>query len=127
MHDPHSHAIPGLSTGWSSPAQRDCDGVIALVAREKNVPIRLLIHKSRSRLPTARARQLAMYLSHVVLGRSLREIGEAFGRDRTTVSYACGLIEDMRDDPRFDEEVCLLERDIEANLQSWREERDHDA
>lgn len=91
-----------------------CDGVIALIAQEKRVPIRLIRHKSRCRPATARARQLAMYLSHVVLGRSLTEIGGAFGRDRTTVSYACALIEDLRDDPQFDEEVSALERRIEA-------------
>jgi chromosomal replication initiation ATPase DnaA len=44
------------------------------------------------------------------------EIGEAFGRDRTTVLHACGVIEDMRDDPRFDDEVSELERQIEARL-----------
>jgi len=91
-----------------------CDDVIALIAREKRIPIRLLIHRSRCRVDAARARQLAMYLSHVVLGRSLTEIGEAFGRDRTTVSHACAVIEDMRDDPRFDEEVSELERRLEA-------------
>lgn len=105
---------------------RVCDEVIALVARQKNVPIRLLIHKSRNRKAVARARQLAMYLSHVVLGRSLMEIGEAFGRDRTTVSHACGVIEDMRDDPRFDDEVSELERQIEARL-AEAEELDHAA
>ena len=57
-----------------------------------------------------------MYLSHVVLGRTLMEIGEVFGRDRTTVSYACALIEDMRDDPQFDDEVSGLERQIEARM-----------
>ena len=91
-----------------------CDDVIALVAREKHVPIRLLTHRSRCRAETARARQLAMYLSHIVLGRSLAEIGHAFGRDRTTVSYACALIEDLRDDPRFDDEVTTLEQRLEA-------------
>ena len=91
-----------------------CDGVIALIAREKHIPIRLLTHPSRCRIGTARARQLAMYLSHVVLGRSLTEIGDAFGRDRTTVAYACAVIEDMRDNPVFDEEVSALERRIEA-------------
>ncbi|WP_323014334.1 helix-turn-helix domain-containing protein [Devosia sp.] len=101
---------------WRPAPLRACDEVIALVARQRNVPIRLLMHKSRSRLATARARQLAMYLAHVVFGRSLTEIGEAFGRDRTTVSYACALIEDMRDDPRFDAEVCALERALEARL-----------
>ena len=91
-----------------------CNDVIALVARAKDVPIRLLVHRRRGSVPVARARQLAMYLSHVVLGRTLIEIGEAFGRDRTTVAYACALIEDMRDDRQFDDEVAALERQVEA-------------
>jgi chromosomal replication initiation ATPase DnaA len=91
-----------------------CDAVIALVAQEKNLPIRLLTHPSRGRTVEARARQLAMYLSHTALGRSLSEVGDAFGRDRTTVSHACALIEDMRDDPRFDAEVAVLEKRIES-------------
>lgn len=95
-----------------------CDDIIALVARQKKLPIRLLIQPCRSRKPVARARQLAMYLSHVMLGRNLQEVGEAFGRDRTTVSYACALIEDMRDDPRFDAEVMALERQIEAGMEA---------
>jgi chromosomal replication initiation ATPase DnaA len=114
---------PVLSTlQIRSPSRRqgggycDCDDVIALVARQKKLPIRLLTHQRRGRLPVARARQLAMYLSHVVLGRTLMDIGEAFGRDRTTVSYACALIEDMRDDRHFDDEVTALERQIETAM-----------
>lgn len=91
----------------------DCDDVIALVAQQKSLPIRLLVGAGRGPKPVARARQLAMYLSHVVLGRTLMDIGRAFGRDRTTVSHACALIEDLRDDRRFDDEVTALERRIE--------------
>ncbi|KKB76742.1 hypothetical protein VW35_16655 [Devosia soli] len=83
-----------------------------MVAREKHVPIRLLVHDSRCRADAARARQLAMYLAHVVKGISLTSIGAAFGRDRTTVSYACGLIEDLRDDARFDAELDRLETEL---------------
>ncbi|HWU16043.1 MAG TPA: helix-turn-helix domain-containing protein [Devosia sp.] len=90
-----------------------CDDVAALVAREKNVPMRLLMHSSRCRAAAARARQLAMYLAHVMLGRSLSEVGHAFGRDRTTVSYACALIEDLREDPDFDAFVTRLEQKID--------------
>ena len=93
-----------------------CDRVIALIAQEKRVPIRLLMHRSRCRTGTARARQLAMYLCHVAVGRSLQAVGEVFGRDRTTVSYACALIEDMRDDRAFDAAVAALELRIEAAL-----------
>lgn len=83
--------------------------VLALISRERNVPIRLLVHISRCRADTARARQVAMYLAHVAKGISLTSIGAAFGRDRTTVSYACSLIEDLRDDPHFDAELDRLE------------------
>lgn len=114
MHDSLSSASDLWRAARASAASCACDDVIALIAREKRVPIRLLTHRSRCRAATARARQLAMYLSHVILGQSLTEIGEAFGRDRTTVSHACALIEDMRDDPTFDEEVATFERQLEA-------------
>lgn len=83
--------------------------VVSLVAANNKIPPTKIFSPSRCKLGVARARQLAMYLSHVIMGESLTAIGAAFGRDRTTVSYACGLIEDMRDDPRFDAEVTELE------------------
>jgi len=83
--------------------------VVELVAEHTNIHVSQILNASRCRLKTARARQLAMYLAHVVLGESLTAIGGAFGRDRTTVSYACHLIEDMRDDVAFDAAVTQLE------------------
>jgi hypothetical protein len=56
------------------------------------------------------ARQIAMYLAHVVFGLSMAEIGRAFGRDRTTVVHACHLIEDRRDEMRFDQLLDHLEQ-----------------
>ena len=91
------------------PESGSVDAVVALVSRHRNISTALIFSHSRCRLAVARARQLAMYLSHVILGQSLTAVGVAFGRDRTTVSYACGLIEDMRDDPDFDAEVTALE------------------
>lgn len=114
-----SHSATSIAAQPPTP-YRGCDAVIALIAQEKRVPIRLLTHPSRCRMDTARARQLAMYLSHVVLGCSLGEIGEAFGRDRTTVSYACAVIEDLRDDAKFDADVCELERRLELQLTDAR-------
>lgn len=115
MHHTPSQSASQSAVPWRRPAHLSCDRVIALVARQKNVPIRLLTHASRSCIAVARARQLAMYLAHVVYGRSLTDVGEAFGRDRTTVSYACSLIEDMRDDPQFDAEVCSLEHQLQVD------------
>lgn len=87
--------------------------VLAIVSKDKNVSVRLLLSTSRCRQYTARTRQLAMYLAHVVYGQSLTEVGLAFRRDRTTVSYACAVIEDMRDDPAFDEDVSRLEQALQ--------------
>lgn len=59
-----------------------------------------------------RARQIAMYLSHVVLGMSLARIASATGRDRSTVAYGCHRIEDFREDPTID----LWLEDLEVRL-----------
>jgi len=64
---------------------------------------------TRGRARVAIARQVAMYLAHVSCGLSLTETGELFGRDRTTVSHACQVVEDRREDPEFDRALQLLE------------------
>lgn len=105
--------FPASVSAYSSPSRFECpDGikqVVVLVAQERNVPENLILNAYRCRANVSKARQLAMYLSHVALGLSLTTVGMAFGRDRTTVSYACGLLEDMRDDPAFDREMDRLE------------------
>jgi Bacterial dnaA protein helix-turn-helix len=65
--------------------------------------------ETRGRPHVAFARQVAMYLAHVAWGLTLTEVGAVFVRDRTTVAHACGLIEDMRDDPVLDRSLELLE------------------
>lgn len=56
----------------------------------------------------AQARQIAMYLAHVVCRLSLTDVGRMFGRDRTTVAHACLKIEIMRDNPVLDRALDLL-------------------
>jgi len=68
-----------------------------------------LSRQSRGRANVALARQVAMYLAHVACGLTFTDIGQLFGRDRTTVAHACSLVEDRRDDPMFDTVVELLE------------------
>jgi chromosomal replication initiation ATPase DnaA len=97
-----------------------CADVIALVAREKRVHTQVLKHKTRGRARAAQARQIAMYLCHVVLGKSLDDVAKAFDRHRTTVSYACRAIEDLRDDRRFEAEIAALEALIEAAQETAR-------
>lgn len=57
---------------------------------------------TRGRHDVAVARQTGMYLARVALGMTLANAGLLFGRDRTTASHACRVIEDRRDDPSFD-------------------------
>jgi len=80
------------------------DEMDALVAMQFEGPRR------QSRRMAIQRRQIAMYVSHVVLCHSLTDIGLAFGRDRTTVSHACHVIEDRRDEPGFDRFIASVER-----------------
>lgn len=68
------------------------------------------------------ARQLAMYLCHVVGDMSLRDVAAEFGRDRTTVSHACHAIEDRRDCPIFDRQIDHLEKELRRRVKSMVEQ-----
>jgi hypothetical protein len=83
--------------------------VIELVALNTGVPAAQIRSPSRNYAQAARARQIAMYLTYVAWQWPLARIGLAFERDRTTVGYACRLVEDMRDDRVFDERLDRLE------------------
>lgn len=88
--------------------------IAALVAQRRNIPVELLLHRHRCRPEIAEARMLAMYLTHVLLGWTYSDVGEFFGRDRTTVAHACARIEDLRDEPRFEDEITAFEQAIGA-------------
>nr|WP_245582512.1 helix-turn-helix domain-containing protein [Neorhizobium lilium] len=70
---------------------------------------RIMLRRDRRRF-ACHVRQIAMYVCHVALRVSLSDIGDAFGRDRTTVGHACHVVEDRRDDPAFDDFVATVER-----------------
>ncbi|SIR16563.1 dnaA protein helix-turn-helix [Rhizobium sp. RU20A] len=57
-----------------------------------------------------KVRQIAMYVCHVTLRMPMVEVGLGFGRDRTTVSHACNVVEDRRDEPHFDALISAIER-----------------
>lgn len=109
--DQHNMVPSHSSIGVFTPRKSGSNDmrVVDLVSRCTNVPAHLMFHHSRCRAGIADARQLAMYLLHVSLGRTMVDVGAFFGRDRTTVSHACGRIEDRRDSPEFDEIVTNLE------------------
>jgi len=86
--------------------------LLAVVAESRGVAPSLMLHPMRGRAAVAAARQLAMYLTHVLLSRSLSDVGRLFGRDRTTVAYACAAMEDLRDDGAFEAEIESIERSL---------------
>lgn len=94
---------------------RTCWLLEQAVAAAFTVPVDDVRAPSRSTAEAAFARQCAMYLAHVALGSSCREVGRLFHRDRTTVAHACQLVEMRRDDPAIDRMLDMLQ-DVCAGL-----------
>ena len=88
------------------PPERTCQWVAFCVARDFGLDMVALFAPTRGAPRAAFARQVAMYLAHTGFELSLGAISRVFDRDRTTVSHACHVIEDGRDDIWLD---CRLE------------------
>lgn len=83
--------------------------LVKSVAVERQVPLYQLLSTERGPAAAAHARQVAMYLVHVLLGRPQDVVGEIFGRQRTTVQHACRTVEDLRDVRAVDEQIERIE------------------
>lgn len=83
--------------------------VVSAVAMEFAVPNFVLASRLKGTSEVSYARQVAMYLMCCVYGLTKQRIAEVFGRHYTTVSHACRLIEEQRDDPVFDAKLVKLE------------------
>lgn len=117
-----------IETESSARNARRCEAAVRAVkqvtAKAFGVSLDELDAPTRSKAHIAFARQTAMYLANVVCSYSLTDVAQAFGRDRTTVSHACHLIEDRRDDDAFDQFLDRLEDEVSAALRvetDWRE------
>jgi len=83
--------------------------VTHLVAMAFDVsPGDIAAHK-RTSVAAARARQVAIYLTHVTFHWPLARVAFAFGRDRTTCAHACHKVEDLRENAVFDSRLVELE------------------
>jgi chromosomal replication initiation ATPase DnaA len=95
---------------------KDTGGKVQLaqivVAQATAIPLEKICAPTRSKPVIAQARQIAMYLTHVALGVSLTQTAAGFGRDRTTASHACKVVEELRDDPKFDFQLSQLEEGL---------------
>lgn len=98
--------------------------VLACVVSAFGVSPREIAARSRGLAHVALARQVAMYLHHVVLRQTLTAVARRFNRDRTTVAHACRVVEDRRDDPAFEELLDAIERAVHGALAplcpAWR-------
>ena len=99
---PHLPVLPALAL------------VDELVARTFRMPRSALHAATRCRKTVAFARQVAMYLGHVCLSYPLKDIADHYCRDRTTVAYACRVVEDRREE----EETELLLNSLESALET---------
>jgi chromosomal replication initiation ATPase DnaA len=81
----------------------------AVVAHVYDVTLEEMRAQTRGAPRAALARQVAMYLSHIVFGMSVNEIAAAFMRHRSTAHYALRHVEDLRDDAEVDRSLELLE------------------
>jgi chromosomal replication initiation ATPase DnaA len=83
--------------------------VTHLVSLATGVPAAEISAPRRATHAAVRARQLAIYLTHITFHWPLTRVAFAFGRDRTTCGHACRKIEDMREDATFDRRLSDLE------------------
>lgn len=91
-----------------------CDGLIDLIAVLFSVSGRHLRSPKRHGRAIARVRQIGMYIAHTTLGMRMVDVATGFGRDKSTVMYACHLVEDMRDDLEFNQIVARVEQIVRA-------------
>lgn len=85
------------------------DFVLHVVAIAFGVPKAEVTSATRRHPSISLARQVAMYLTHVASMSSVSRVAMAFGRDRSTASHACHIVEDLRDDVDFDARISTLE------------------
>lgn len=85
---------------------------VSLVGYALEIRADKILQPTRGPRNLVRARQVAMYLTHVGFGMSLSRVAAAFERDRSTVAHACHRIEELRDEPDFDVWLETLEQGL---------------
>jgi hypothetical protein len=83
--------------------------VVRLVSTLEKTDAVAMRKSSRGKAEICLARQMAMYLMHTVFSCSYHHVATFFKRDRTTISHACKLVEDLRDNEEFDKRLEAME------------------
>jgi chromosomal replication initiation ATPase DnaA len=107
-------STPQRDDPWGPPPDHRRDRltvafVTSLVGLAMDVPVREIAARRRCTHAATRARQIAIYLTHITLAWPLGRVAFAFGRDRTTAGHAVRAVEDLRDDPAIDAHLTSLE------------------
>ncbi|MDP9838210.1 hypothetical protein J2T09_002977 [Neorhizobium huautlense] len=103
--------MPPPDPGWNGVSlKRTCRGVRLLVWEALVLASGQMAELRDRKRIACHVRQIAMYVCHVALRMPMVDIADACGRDRSTVSHACHLTEDRRDDPLFDAFIACVER-----------------
>ena len=101
--------------------ERTCQWVALCVARDYGLDLVTLLAPTRGAPHAAFARQVAMYLAHIGFELNFETISRVFDRDRTTVSHACHIVEDGRDDIWLDCRLEALELFCRSGFEALRE------
>lgn len=113
---------PGLALGRRrrEKSVEICDALIEFLSAYFAVSSADLRSPLRGRKEVAHIRQLGMYLAHTSFSMVMSEVAIGFSRERTTVMYACHLVEDRREDEEYDAIVSILEKSVNSGLPAWR-------
>jgi chromosomal replication initiation ATPase DnaA len=95
-----------------------CELAARIAAAHYELPFAEVIAVPRGRREMCRARHVAIYLAHVSLGVPMSIVASDFHRDRSTVGYACRIVEEARDRPAFDAALATLELTARVMLES---------
>ena len=109
----HKRGINSLSSSRERLLARFVNQIVAVYFQ---LPSELLLKFARGKASATRARQVSIYLMHTTLSFSFTQIAKIYGKDRTTIAHACRLIEDLRDDPEFDNRLVEFELTISIVL-----------
>ena len=96
-----------------------CRLTAAILSQGARIDPVALAGPGRCAAPVARARQAAMYLTHIGFGLGYAAVGRGFERDPSTVRHACARVEDWRDNPRIDLALRALETAARAHRDSF--------
>lgn len=103
--------VSSSTYGMPEPSRAGHKALLVQIAVAEVMGIHLteMCGQERGGARAAFARQMAMYLCHLVFAMRVSEIAVSFGRDRTTVAHALRRIEEARENPDVDRYLCWLE------------------